>query len=141
MPKIRNSRGLEVFNDGLLSVCEAEERTLTRTKIENIRFGKRTVGVTRFWQAKTAGNKVDKLLSIPADATGVDLIEVNDIVILDNETDWLWDTMTFDDEQMKDKTGQYQILQIQEKFDARPPALYLSLEKVMHPFTDRRTDG
>ena len=125
MPQIP-SRQFETFGDGLLAVCEADERTITRTKMEHIRFGNRTVGVQRFWQAKTAGNKVNKLLAVPLSVLEIDMIEVNDVVILENETE------------MKDRAGQYQILQVQPKYDARPPALYLSLEKLVHPYKDRR---
>lgn len=128
MPQIP-SRQFETFGDGLLAVCEADERTITRTKMEHIRFGNRTVGVQRFWQAKTAGNKVNKLLAVPLSVLEIDLIEVNDVVILENETE------------MKDQAGQYQILQVQPKYDARPPALYLSLEKLVHPYKDGREDS
>lgn len=128
MPQIP-SRQFETFGDGLLAVCEADERTITRTKMEHIRFGNRTVGVQRFWQAKTAGNKVNKLLAVPLSVLEIDMIEVNDVVILENETE------------MKDRAGQYQILQVQPKYDARPPALYLSLEKLVHPYKDGREDG
>ena len=128
MPQIP-SRQFETFGDGLLAVCEADERTITRTKMEHVRFGNRTVGVQRFWQAKTAGNKVNKLLAVPLSVLEIDMIEVNDVVILENETE------------MKDRAGQYQILQVQPKYDARPPALYLSLEKLVHPYKDRRDDS
>ena len=128
MPQIP-SRQFETFGDGLLAVCEADERTITRTKMEHIRFGNRTVGVQRFWQAKTAGNKVNKLLAVPLSVLEIDMIEVNDVVILETETE------------MKDRAGQYQILQVQPKYDARPPALYLSLEKLVHPYKDRRDDS
>lgn len=128
MPQIP-SRQFETFGDGLLAVCEADERKITRTKMEHIRFGNRTVGVQRFWQAKTAGNKVNKLLAVPLSVLEIDMIEVNDVVILENETE------------MKDQAGQYQILQAQPKYDARPPALYLSLEKLVHPYKDGREDG
>ena len=128
MPQIP-SRQFETFVDGLLAVCEADERKITRTKMEHIRFGNRTVGVQRFWQAKTAGNKVNKLLAVPLSVLEIDLIEVNDVVILENETE------------MKDQAGQYQILQVQPKYDARPPALYLSLEKLVHPYKDGREDS
>ena len=128
MPQIP-SRQFETFGDGLLAVCEADERKITRTKMEHIRFGNRTVGVQRFWQAKTAGNKVNKLLAVPLAVLEIDMIEVNDVVILENETE------------MKDRAGQYQILQVQPKYDARPPALYLSLEKLVHPYKDGREDN
>lgn len=135
------SKQFETFGDGLLTICTTDERTITGTKMEHIRFGNRTVGVQRFWQAKTAGNEVNKLLSIPLSVLELDTVDVQDVVILENETDWLWDTMTFDDAEMKDKAGQYQILQVQQKYDTQPPALYLTLEKLVHPFIDGRTDG
>lgn len=125
--QVKNSNGYESFDSGLLSICDADERTLISTKIEKVRFGDRTIGATRFWQAKTAGNKVDRLLSIPLDAANTSLIEVNDIVIIDADN-------------MK-MPGQYKILQIQSKFDAKPPALYLSLEKAVHIFKDKRAEN
>ena len=128
MPRIQ-SRQFESFGDGLLDVCETDERTITRTKMKHIRFGNRTVGVQRFWQAKTAGNKVDKLLAVPLSALDIDMIEVNDVVILEDEI------------VIGEKSGQYQILQIQPKYDAKPPALYLSLENLVHPYKDGRDDG
>lgn len=131
----------ENFGDGLLTICEADERSLTRTKLEHIRFGNRTVGVTRYWQAQTAGNQVDKLLAIPLEVLDAEQIEVNDVIILENETDWLWDNMTFDESEMKDRAGHYQIKQVQPKYDTKPPALYLSLEKLVHPFKDGRDSG
>ena len=140
MPRIQ-SRQFESFGDGLLAVCETDERTITRTKMKHIRFGNRTVGVQRFWQAKTAGNKVDKLLAVPLSVLEIGMIEINDVVILENETDWLWDPLQFDDKQIKDRAGQYQILQVQPKYDTKPPALYLSLERLVHPYKDKRTEN
>lgn len=136
MPRIKGK--FETFTDGLLTVCEVEERSLTRTKLEHIRFGNRVVGISRYWQAQTAGNQVDKLLAIPLEVLNAEMIEVNDVVILENETDWLWDSMSFDEKEMKDRAGHYQIRQVQPKIDTEPPALYLTLEKAVHPFGDRR---
>ena len=136
MPRIKGK--FETFTDGLLTVCETDERNLTRIKMEHIRFGNRVVGISRYWQAQTAGNQVDKLLAIPLEVLDMEMIEVNDVVILENETDWLWDSMSFDEKEMKDRAGQYQIRQVQPKFDAEPPALYLTLEKSVHPFKDGR---
>ena len=127
MPRI-SSKHFENFGDGLLTICEADERSLTRTKLEHIRFGNRTVGVTRYWQAQTAGNKVDKLLAVPLEVLDTEQIEVNDVIILENE-------------KTEGQTGQYQILQIQPKYDTKPPALYLSLEKLVHPFKDGWDSG
>lgn len=123
MPRVSSS--YETFGDGLLSICETEDRTITGTKMEHIRYGNRTVGVQRFWQAKTAGNKVDKLVSVPMEVLEISPILVQDLAILETE---------------RGTPGQYQILQIQVKQDARPPALYLSLERLVHPYKDGRTE-
>lgn len=123
MPEMQKQ--FETFNDGLITICDAEERTITKNKLQGVRFGNRTVGIQRYWQAKTAGNKISKLIAIPLSVLNASLIEVQDIVILEN--DMLG-------------SGQYQILQMQEKLDKKPPALYLSLEKVTHPLKDGR-DG
>ena len=127
MPRIR-SRQFENFGDGLLTICDADERTITRTKMEHIRFGNRTVGVQRFWQAKTAGNKVDRLVSVPLSVAGLDLVSTNDVVIIETE-------------KVENSSHQYAIKQVQPKYDAEPPALYLSLEKLVHPYKDGRNDG
>lgn len=123
MPQVKNSRGYETFTDGLLMICDADERVLVKTKLDNIRYGKRTVGVTRFWRAKTAGNKVDKLVAIPLETVDAAAIEINDVVVVKNVP----------------VGGQYQIVQMQPKFDTKPPSLYLTLEKLVHPFKDGRT--
>lgn len=123
MPQVKNSRGYETFTDGLLTICDADERVLVKTKLDNIRYGKRTVGVARFWQAKTAGNKVDKLVAVPLETLDAAAIEINDVVVVKNAP----------------VGGQYQIVQMQLKFDTKPPSLYLTLEKLVHPFKDGRT--
>lgn len=127
MPRIR-SRQFENFGDGLLTICDVDERTITRTKMEYIRFGNRTVGVHRFWQAKTAGDKVDRLVSVPLSVAGLGLVSTNDVVIIETE-------------KAEKSSHQYEIKQVQPKYDAEPPALYLSLEKLVHPYKDGRDDG
>lgn len=127
MPRIR-SRQFENFGDGLLTICDVDERTITRTKMEYIRFGNRTVGVQRFWQAKTAGDKVDRLVSVPLSVAGLGLVSTNDVVIIETE-------------KAEKSSHQYEIKQVQPKYDTEPPALYLSLEKLVHPYKDGRDDG
>lgn len=122
----RNSSDYETFGDGLLSICETDERSITGTKMEHIRYGNKTVGVQRFWQAKTVGNKVDKLISVPLEVLQLNQILVNDIAILETEPG---------------SPGQYQILQIQPKYDSRPQALYISLERLVHPYKDERQEN
>lgn len=127
MPRIR-SRQFENFGDGLLTICDADERAINRTKMGRIRFGNRTVGVQRFWQAKTAGDKVDRLVSIPLPAAEFEPVSTNDVVIIETEKN-------------EKSSHQYAIKQVQPKYDAEPPALYLSLEKLVHPYKDRRDDS
>lgn len=122
----RISSDYETFGDGLLSICETDERNITGTKMKHIRYGNKTVGVQRFWKAKTVGNKVDKLISVPMEVLQLNQILANDIAIIETEPG---------------SPGQYQILQIQPKYDSHPPALYLSLERLIHPYKDERTEN
>lgn len=123
MVRIQNRR-FEVFGDGILDICETEERSLIKTKIENVRFGDRTIGVSRFWNANTAGNKADRMVSVPLEICEKMFVGIQDIVNI----------------KKGNLTGQYKIIQIQPKYDAKPPVLYLTLEKMMHPYKDMRTE-
>ena len=93
--------------------------------MENVRFGDRTVGVSRYWNAKTAGNKVDRMVSIQLDVWKNSSADVQDVVIIQNGY----------------IKGQYKIIQIQIKYDSSPPTAYLTLEKLIHPFKDMRKNG
>lgn len=63
------------------------------------------------------------------------------MVVIDSQSGWLWDPFDFErDEIDEHNPAQYKIVQIQEKFDATPPAVYLSLEKIVQLYTDRRPD-
>ena len=126
MPKMKRKQ-FETFTDGKLSICSVEERTITETKLKDVRFGNRTIGERRYFDAQTAGNKLSKLLSIPAEVLNVKSVEILDIVILESQKGAA-------------DPGQCKIVQIQEKFDATPPAVYLSLEKIVQLYTDRRPD-
>ena len=141
MPRIKNKQ-IETFTDGILSICSVEERTITYTKLKGVRFGNRTIGERRYFDAQTAGNKLSKLLSIPAEVLNRESIEVLDIVIIDSQSGWLCDPFDFErDETIKEHNpAQYKIVQIQEKFDSTPPAVYLSLEKIVQLYADRRPD-
>lgn len=65
MPRARRKQ-FETFTDGILSICKTEDRVIVDTKLKDIRFGNRTIGERRYFDAQTAGNKITKLLSIPA---------------------------------------------------------------------------
>lgn len=125
MPRIRNQQ-FETFGDGLLSVFEADERKLVAVKANRVRFGNRTVGIKRFWEAKTAGNKVERMVSIPMEVLNKEKIYADDIVILDSKAE------------EGRASEQYKIVQVQLKYDSSPPAAYLSLESLVHPFKDGR---
>lgn len=127
MPRARRKQ-FETFTDGMLSICKTEGRAIVDTKLKDIRFGNRTIGERRYFDAQTAGNKITKLLSIPAATLNTDSIESLDIVILNTQ-------------KKSNDPAQYKIVQIQEKFDATPPAIYLSLEKIVQLYKDRRGDN
>ena len=127
MPRVK-SKQFEIFADGILSICSVEGRTIVKTKLPAIRFGNRTIGERRYFDAQTSGNNITKLVSIPAAAQAKTHIESLDIVILKTQ-------------KSDEDPAQYKIVQIQEKFDARPPAIYLSLEKVVQVYKDRRAEN
>lgn len=127
MPRARHKQ-FETFTDGMLSICKTEGRAIVDTKLKDIRFGNRTIGERRYFDAQTAGNKITKLLSIPAATLNADDIESLDIVILNTQ------------KKLNDP-AQYKIVQIQEKFDATPPVIYLSLEKIVQLYKDRRGEN
>ena len=142
MPRARRKQ-FETFTDGILSICKTEDRVIVDTKLKDIRFGNRTIGERRYFDAQTAGNKITKLLSIPAAVLKREDIEALDIVIIDSQSGWLWDPFDFERDEIinEHNPAMYKIVQIQEKFDAAPPAIYLSLEKIVQLYKDRRGDN
>lgn len=114
--RLKNRR-FETFNDGKLDVCEAAGRTLKTTKLPGVHFGNRTVGERRFWDAKVLGSVISKMVCVPYTSE----IERDHIVIIEGR--------------------QYCIAQTQEKFDASPPCLYLSLESIQPPYRDERGEA
>ena len=142
MPRARRKQ-FETFTDGILSICKTEDRVIVDTKLKNIRFGNRTIGERRYFDAQTAGNKITKLLSIPAAVLNREDIEALDIVIIDSQSGWLWDPFDFERDEIinEHNPAMYKIVQIQEKFDATPPAIYLSLEKIVQLYKHRRSDN
>lgn len=102
MPRIKN-RTFETFNDGDLAIYEVMERKILREKMSGVRYGDKTIGEKRHYDAKVAGARLSKMVAV---LQGVDACE-DDIVVIG--------------------TTQYAIDQIQDKFDAMPPCKYLSL--------------
>ena len=64
MPRIKNHNFI-TFNDGILQICELSERKIVKTKMDRVRYGDMTVGIKRFWDAKVAGNDIEKTVAIP----------------------------------------------------------------------------
>ena len=69
------------------------------------------------------------MVSVPLELLAAVPIYVGDVVILETRAE------------LKRNSGQYRILQIQPKYDSSPPALYLSLENLIHPFKDGRSES
>lgn len=115
MPKVQD-KDFITFNSGVLDVCGVKERTIVSTKYNHLRFGDRTVGVTRFWKAKVASTNIDRLVVVPQ-APG---ITQSDMCIIEGR--------------------QYKIKQVQSKFDTSPPCLFLSLEENNIIYKDNRTE-
>lgn len=107
------NRKFETFNDGIVKVLEVNQRSITK-ELGKLRFGYRTIGIKRFYEAKVLSSSVDKLISIPKNTIvkQMNIIEIESV--------------------------QYKIEQIQEKFDTAPPCLYLSLKKETIKYTDER---
>lgn len=113
MPRIKNHKFV-TFNDGVLQICELCERKIVKTKIDRIRYGNMTVGIKRFWDAKVAGNDIEKTVAIPK----ISNISRMDLIIMNQR--------------------QYKIEQIQDKFDQNPPYLLLSLSTSPITYKDVR---
>lgn len=115
MPRVQD-KDFITFNSGVLEVCGVKERTIVSTKHKGLRFGDRTVGVARFWEAKVASTNIDRLVAVPQ-APG---ITQSDMCIIDGR--------------------QYKIKQVQNKFDTSPPCLFLSLEENKLTYKDNRSE-
>lgn len=113
MPRITN-RKFETFNSGILTLCEVKNRTIVSNKLTDIRFGDKTVGAKRFWDAKVSSTVLNKMVAVLPN----ELYEQDDVILIDGR--------------------QYRIVQIQFK-DTYPPCLYLSLESIQTPYKDMRT--
>ena len=101
----------ELFNDGELDVYSTNKRVIVQRKA-HLRFGLRTVGVTRFYQAKIANSGIDRLISVPLNP----FINTNNTLVIMNDV-------------------QYTVSQVQEKYDTVPPAMYVTLNKAMQEFS------
>lgn len=115
MPRVKESAFI-CFNDGVLDICEVRDRAIVRTKYKRLHFGRQTVGSTRFWTAKAATYQIDAVVAV-LPVAGVTTM---DLCLLRGQ--------------------QYKIVQVQDKFDAEPPCLYLSLSREPLLYRDERTE-
>lgn len=108
----------EYWNNGRLTVLNAEEGTITSEK-GSIPFGYKTVGIKRFYNAAIAGSEIQKVVSVPDNniVKQKDLIELFDF-----------------------KTGErniYRVDLLQEK-DTVPRSIWLTLIKDDVIYDDNR---
>lgn len=96
----------QTFNDGILSIYSVGEDDELMPIISGIRFGRRTVGSKRFFEAYEYQHRVDEVVRIPY--TGA--ILANDVAVIGE--------------------AQYNILQVQKIFDTMPKCLQLTLEEL-----------
>lgn len=113
MPR-RKDKNFVTFNDGVLDICKANGRKIVKTHVAGIRFGFRTVGYKRYYEAKVLSNQIDEAVVIPYNCP----VNTLDVCIIQGE--------------------QYRIVQAQRKFDTAPPCLLLSLEKIIPVYEDIR---
>ena len=106
----------ELFNDGLVTIYKTEKRRI-KTEVARLRYGLRTVGIKRFYEAKIAGVRADKLISVPFNKfiTG----SSSSLLIIDDT--------------------QYEVVQIQEKYDSIPPVMYITLKQPATEYSYERT--
>lgn len=123
MLKPKNRVTSETFSDGIINVLEARDGIITKTLHTGIRFGNRTIGVSRFFNAEVAGNKIEKLISVPLN----DLIKRNDLIELKDFRNG--------------KINIFKIVFMQAKFDTAPPCIYLTLERTDILYDDNRKDN
>lgn len=108
------ARKQQTYNDGVVKIYEVNQTTISgktpkkNLEIrENLRYGKKTVGVTRFYAAKQTNSKADKLIACPIREN----VTATDVAILQDGK-------------------QYQVIQIQYPEDIEPPTMLLTLERL-----------
>lgn len=93
----------EEFNDGIVDVYSVNENNQLAEKIMNTRFGSENVGISRYYSAMAAGQKVDKTIHIPLQES----ISTHDIAVI--------------------RTEQYNVEKADHFKDTKPPITRLSL--------------
>lgn len=112
----------EIFNSGVMNVLRASDGIIYETVIENVNYGNRTVGASRFFNAESAGTEVSHMIAVPFNRLikRGNILELHDF--MDNERNL------------------FEITQIQEKYDTAPACLYISLKRTSINYVDKRSD-
>lgn len=103
---MQTKRKTQTFNDGILSLYTIGDDDGLKPIQSGIRFGTRTVGSKRFFEAYEFQRRVDKVVRIPQTKEP----QANDVAVIGG-----W---------------QYNILQVQEIKDSMPVCWQLSLEAI-----------
>lgn len=104
---MQSNKQFESFNSGILDIFQIKKNEIIKEVAAGIRFQDKTIGVSRYYEAKVASSRVDRLVSIQM----IDNVDQGNLVMIENI--------------------QYMIGQIQYKYDTMPPTLWLSLERVV----------
>lgn len=110
----------ETFNDGVLNVLKATDGVIEKNIFCDIKYGNKTFGVSRFFNAQVSGNEIDKMIVIPF----VDCIDRTNILEL-----------------REHRTGNvklFEIVMIQELFNSAPRCLQITLRKTGIKYVDNR---
>lgn len=111
----------ETFNSGVLNVLKASDGIIYETIMENVNYGNRTVGASRFFNAESAGTEVTRMIAVPFNR----MIKRGNILELHDFMD--------------DEKHLFEIVQIQEKYDTAPACLYVSLRRTSVNYVDNRS--
>ena len=103
--KIQTPTEFLTFNDGSCDIYSVSGNRL-KDKLLTICYGKRTVGMKRFYAARAASTEIDKVIQIPLRE---DVAAANNAVI---------------------GGIRYRIEQSQNLYDTNPPATVLTLRKI-----------
>ena len=55
----------ETFNDGIVGIHRIDDDGNAGKVVERLRYGERTVGVARYYEAMTAKVQIDRLIRVP----------------------------------------------------------------------------
>lgn len=104
--QIMNRQKVQTFNDGVLDLYSIAENDELEPIEAGIRFGKRTVGSKRYFEALEQQRRADRVVRIPKACE----LEANTVAVIGSE--------------------QYTVLQVQEITDTFPCCLQLTLERI-----------